>query len=188
MEQACTLINSEWPRSRTARMLTLDASSDKLPTCLVLTQNLDDKSDKKVLAHVKLTPIMSDRESVFLESVVVDKMFRGQGIGRYLMNETEEYCSKFLRLKKIYLSTKGQESFYSRLGYNFCLPINVYGSRPSSGNLVTKKSFMCKSISGLSSDDTIVSNDKVDKKKLPNRSKNDDKETITKLLLQMPAL
>jgi predicted N-acetyltransferase YhbS len=168
-------------------MLTLEASGDKLPTCLILTQNIDNAV--KVLAHVKLTPIMSDRESVFLESVVVHKLFRGQGIGRFLMNETELYCSKFLRLKKIYLSTMGQEVFYSRLGYDFCQPINVFGARPAKGNLVTKKSFMCKAINPQ---DTIVSNDKVDAKKSPAKTKKDEmeamKESMSKLLLQMPAL
>lgn len=118
----CRLINDEWKRSETARLRSLECSSDNLPTCLILLRN------KQVIGHCKLTNIPSISDACFIESVVVDRSLRGQGYGTYLMQKAEEYCKKCLQLNTIYLSTKGQENFYKRLGYNVCAPISIYGS------------------------------------------------------------
>lgn len=121
-EQCCTLINEEWKRSETARMRTLDNSRDTLPTSLVLIR------DKKVLGHCRLSSIPSIPTSCFIETVVISKSLRGMGLGSYLMKKTEEYCESTLRLERIYLSTKDQVSFYSKLGYCVCEPVSIYGS------------------------------------------------------------
>lgn len=118
----CRLINDEWKRSDTARMHSLEASCDQLPTSLVLLKN------KTVIGHLKLTPIPSIRQACFVESVVINKKLRGKGYGTTLMKKAEEYCKDFLSLDTIYLSTKGQEPFYSKLGYTECSPISIYGS------------------------------------------------------------
>lgn len=121
-EQCCRLINEEWKRSETARMRTLDNSSDNLPTSLVLIR------DKNVLGHCRLSIIPSISTSCFIETVVIDKSLRGIGLGSYLMKKAEEYCESTLRLERIYLSTKDQVSFYSKLGYCMCEPVSIYGS------------------------------------------------------------
>lgn len=142
MSQCCRLINSEWPRSEVARMRSLEASCDNLPTSLVLTRDFN----QTVLAHVKLSPYQMN--SCFMESVVVDKAFRGQGLGKLLMKYAEEYCADFLNLECIYLSTTDQIGFYGKLMYTICPPINLYGPRNCTLPLLTnlRKTYMKKMI------------------------------------------
>ncbi|KAI4468421.1 n-acetyltransferase 6 [Holotrichia oblita] len=120
--ECCRLINSEWPRSETARLRSLECSGDTLPTCLILLK------DNQVIGHCKLSVIPAIPDGCFIESVVIEKVLRGQGYGKYLMEKAEQYCQAFLNLRIIYLSTKGQELFYMKLGYNVCEPVSIYGS------------------------------------------------------------
>ncbi|KAB0805000.1 hypothetical protein PPYR_01970 [Photinus pyralis] len=144
-EQCCNLINDEWKRSTTARMRSLDSSCDNLPTNLILLK------ENKVIGHCKLSVIPSMRNACFVESVVIDKLLRGNGYGKYLMITAEEYCRNILKLEVIYLSTKGQELFYSKLGYNVCPPVSIYGGSFSSESVlqcekienVTNPTFPC---------------------------------------------
>ncbi|XP_071053341.1 N-alpha-acetyltransferase 80 isoform X2 [Onthophagus taurus] len=157
--ECCKLINDEWKRSETARMRSLDCSSDKLPTSLILLDEND-----RVIGHCKLSPIPSIPGSCYIESVVILKDLRGKGYGTYLMKRAEEYCKNVLKLKVIYLSTKGQEPFYTKLGYLICQPVSIYGSFISNNtinvknensinvnnncniNTVNGKTYMCKYI------------------------------------------
>lgn len=124
LKPCCELINDEWPRSETARMMSLQASCDNLPTSLIL---INEK--KHLLGHCKLTPIPSIPESCFIETVVISKSMRGKKLGSYLMRQVEEYCKSMLKLKMLHLSTKGQENFYAKLGYEVCPPVSIYGTR-----------------------------------------------------------
>lgn len=126
LQECCSLINDEWPRSKTARMMSLQASCDKLPTSLILVR------DGKVLGHCKLTPIPSMPESCFIETVVICKTMRGKRLGTFLMKQVEVYCKTVLKLKMVHLSTKGQEEFYAKLGYTLCAPVSIYGNNLSS--------------------------------------------------------
>ncbi|CAO1425803.1 unnamed protein product [Diamesa tonsa] len=160
------LINSEWPRSIGARMWSLESSKDDLPCCLILTSsspsiNSDNNDicnknkDKKVLAHLKLTPIPSKIDhACFIESVVVWKSLRGQGIGSHIMLKAEEYCKYTLKMREIYLSTTDKEDFYMKLGYVSCPPVSIFGG-PCNGsfNPVTKKKYMKKVLVEPSSSD-----------------------------------
>lgn len=121
MLETCRLINEEWKRSETARLRSLESSCNNLPTCLILLQN------NKVVGHAKLSVIPSIKNSCFVESVVISKNLRNKGYGTYLMKKTEEFCKNQLHLRSIHLSTKGQENFYSKLGYMKCQPISIYG-------------------------------------------------------------
>lgn len=123
LKETCDLINDEWPRSETARMMSLQASCDNLPSSLIL---INDK--KLVLGHCKLTPIPSILESCFIETVIISKAFRGKKLGTYLMRKVEEHCKNKLNLSMLHLSTKGQESFYEKLGYTICAPVTIYGT------------------------------------------------------------
>lgn len=104
-------------------MAQLRSSSNQLPTSLLLLKN-----DLVVLGHVKLTPVGSQPDCCFVESVVVAKDCRGQGLGTLLMQHAELYCQTRLRLKCIYLSTIDQVKFYAKLGYEECPPISIYGN------------------------------------------------------------
>lgn len=144
MSQCCRLINSEWPRSEVARMRSLEASSDNLPTSLVLTRDFN----QTVLAHLKLSAIHSKMHSCFVESVVVDRKYRGQGLGRIIMKYAEDYCRDFLLINTIYLSTIDQVGFYQKLNYEICEPVSMFGPRncglPNLSNL--RKTYMKKEL------------------------------------------
>jgi ribosomal protein S18 acetylase RimI-like enzyme len=146
-------------------MWSLESSKDSLPTCLVLTKSSksstsDNKSEDgesespSVLAHLKLTPIPSKPFACFIESVVVWKELRGQGVGSYFMNEAEKYCKFGLKLEVIYLSTIDKEKFYEKLGYEKCEPISIFGG-PSNGIFqpVNKKIYMKKVLIDVSDDE-----------------------------------
>lgn len=122
MQDCCRLINSEWKRSEAARMRTLEASCDTLPTSLILV-----RKHKEVVGHSKLSLIPSLPGSCFVESVVIHNKHRGKGWGKFLMKGTEGYASGH-GFRIIYLSTQGQEGFYIKLGYEECEPICIYGS------------------------------------------------------------
>ncbi|XP_059471422.1 N-alpha-acetyltransferase 80 isoform X2 [Neocloeon triangulifer] len=124
IDQCCDLINSEWPRSHMARR-NLECSCDNLPTCLVLVQR--NNVVPRVVGHGKISRIPSIEHGAFIESVVIDKNMRGKGLGRILMRHTENYM-KSIGLKEAYLSTYDQQGFYSRLGYEFCERVSIYGS------------------------------------------------------------
>ncbi|KAL3289167.1 hypothetical protein HHI36_003603 [Cryptolaemus montrouzieri] len=121
MQECCNLLNDEWKRSDTARMRGLELSCDTLPTNLILLEN------KTLIGHLKLSSIPSITKGCFVESVVIQKPLRGKGYGTILMNMAEEYCKNCLNLKEVYLSTKGQEEFYRKLGYSECAPVSIYG-------------------------------------------------------------
>lgn len=151
INQTVKLLNEEWPRSIGARMHQLQASKDPgLPTCLVLTSvqtpcDNNNSCEKTVLAHLKLTSIPSIPYGCFIESVVVLKQLRGQGIGRFLMLKAEEYCKYNLKLTEVYLSTTDKEDFYKKLGYKDCEPVSIFGGPCSMPfRPVTKKKYMKK--------------------------------------------
>ncbi|KPJ17015.1 N-acetyltransferase 6 [Papilio machaon] len=133
----CEMINDEWPRSVTARMNSLQASCDSLPTSLILINK-----NETLLGHCKLSRIPNLPKSCFVESVVITKSMRGKKLGTFLMNKVEEYCNNILKLNMIHLSTHGQQDFYSKLGYVVCHPISIYGNfkqNEASTNLKNKK-------------------------------------------------
>ena len=163
IHETIKLINQEWPRSVGARMWSLESSKDSLPTCLVLTKSKSSTSDNKstsedenqtVLAHLKLTPIPSRPFACFIESVVVLKSLRGQGVGSYFMNEAEKYCKFNLKHEVVFLSTSDKQDFYKKLGYEVCEPISIFGG-PCGGVFkpLTKKTYMKKVLIELSDDD-----------------------------------
>lgn len=117
--QCCQLLNEEWPRSEAARLHSLEQSRDSFPCSFVLVDPND-----KVLGHVKLKcePIKPD--SVFLESLIVKKEFRGKGFGKFIMEKIEE-ISKNWGFKKIILTTMDKFNFYNHLGYEIVNPIQT---------------------------------------------------------------
>ncbi|XP_039757518.1 N-alpha-acetyltransferase 80 [Pararge aegeria] len=123
LKSCCELINNEWPRSETARIMSLQASCDELPTSLILVNK-----EKHLFGHCKLTAIPSMPKSCFVETVVISRSMRGKKLGTFLMRKVEDYCKNVLKLEMIHLSTKGQEDFYTKLGYVVCPPVSIYGS------------------------------------------------------------
>ncbi|CAK9808739.1 N-alpha-acetyltransferase 80 [Anthophora plagiata] len=121
ISDCCTLLNSEWPRSETARLKFLNVSCDEFPTCLILI----DKEDR-VLGHCKISLIPRLRHSCLVQSVIIDYQYRSQGFGSKLLRGAEEYVAK-RGIKNVYLITKGQEVFYLKNGYKTCDPFKASG-------------------------------------------------------------
>lgn len=121
VKECCKLLNSEWPRSETARLKSLRVSCDEFPTCMILLDR-----ENRVLGHCKVSLMPKLRYSCFIESVVIDYKCRTQGLGSRLLRGTEEYVSR-KGFKSVYLITKGQELFYLKNGYRICDPIKMCG-------------------------------------------------------------
>ncbi|KAI5704285.1 hypothetical protein M8J75_003729 [Diaphorina citri] len=132
MNETCRLINREWPKSFTARYLSLSTSCDKLPTSFVLVN----QKTNLVVGHAKVTAVKTIPSAVYIESVVIDKIYRGKGWGLELMKQLHSYLVINLNAQTAYLSTKGQEKFYMKLGYEPCDPIPLYGGFPLPANQI----------------------------------------------------
>ena len=121
IQDCCKLLNSEWPRSVSARLKSLNVSCDEFPTCLVLVNK-----ENRVLGHCKISLIPRLRHSCFIQSVIIDYKCRSQGLGSRLLHGAEEYVAK-KGIKNVYLITNGQEVFYLKNGYKTCDPFKAYG-------------------------------------------------------------
>ncbi|KAK2709827.1 hypothetical protein QYM36_013485 [Artemia franciscana] len=115
------------------RMHTLESSSDEFPTSLVLI----DSTTKEPIGHARVSKVPRENDACFVESVIIRKDLRGKGYGTQLMQLTEEYLAS-KEIKTVYLSTIDKQSFYQRIGYIFCEPVNIWGS-PSTSNDAKRK-------------------------------------------------
>ncbi|XP_076637603.1 N-alpha-acetyltransferase 80 isoform X1 [Colletes latitarsis] len=121
IQNCCTLLNSEWPRSESARLKSLNESCDDFPTCLILIDTKD-----SVLGHCKILLFPRVRHSCFIQSVIIDYRYRSQGLGSRLLQGVEEYVAK-KGIKNVCLITEGQEVFYLKNGYKQCDPFKACG-------------------------------------------------------------
>lgn len=129
LEETAVLLNNEWPRSMMMRMRNLKSSMESLgtvdlPKSFVLLQ----KSTKNIIGHLKLNFIQISGErseelaqifdSVYLQSLVIQKELRGKGLGKLMMSLAEDFLAKnFHNFKILYLNTKDQQRFYESIGY-----------------------------------------------------------------------
>nr|XP_054759697.1 N-alpha-acetyltransferase 80-like [Lytechinus pictus] len=116
------ILNDEWPRSKAARLHSITKSCPTLPYSLILVEN-----ESTVVGYCRLAKVISDDKSVLVESVVVDKKRRGQGLGRCVMEMAEQHAAK-AGFHRMYLCTKDKQGFYQHLGYSFCKPVNTVGA------------------------------------------------------------
>ncbi|GIY20555.1 n-alpha-acetyltransferase 80 [Caerostris extrusa] len=121
VEACATLLNSQWKRSSSARIHTLNKSCKDLPDSLVLLEEAN--GEKEVIGHCRLTRIMEDENGCFIESVIIYAEKRNKGYGKYLMFKAEEYA-KQLNFSTVYLSTHDQQGFYEHLGYVYSEPVS----------------------------------------------------------------
>ncbi|XP_051159443.1 N-alpha-acetyltransferase 80 [Leptopilina boulardi] len=119
MNQCCKLLNSEWRRSEKARLISLSSSCDKFPTSLVLLDN------DKVIGHCKISLIPSIDDCCVIESFMISRDNRSQGLGSILLRGVEQYVAK-RGIKQILLTTRDQEGFYRKNGYSISEPLNLY--------------------------------------------------------------
>ncbi|XP_032996487.1 N-alpha-acetyltransferase 80 [Lacerta agilis] len=136
LEACADLINEEWKRSRTSRIHSLQRSSNSFPMCLVLirTQRLVEdtaegktaKSQCQLLGHARLSRVVGQPKSLFVETVVVAKAVRGKGYGRKLMEAVEHYA-KSRSYRCLHLTTHDKQQFYAHLGYSLSKPVQCAG-------------------------------------------------------------
>ncbi|XP_038595876.1 N-alpha-acetyltransferase 80 [Tachyglossus aculeatus] len=121
---ACVdLINEEWPRSRASRQHTLRQSSDTFPLSLGLLQApLAPGAPVRLLGHARLSRVTGQPHSLFLETVVVSRAWRGQGYGRRLLEATEGYA-RARGFRQLHLITRNKQHFYAHLGYVLSEPV-----------------------------------------------------------------
>lgn len=123
LEDCCSLLSDEWPRSVAARSHMLEASSDSFPTSLLLIEkSLENGRTGKVIGHSCIGLVLEKPDSFWIKSVVISRDRRGQGLGKLLMLQTEQYAAS-KGLKCSYLTTHDKEGFYQNLGYDFCDPV-----------------------------------------------------------------
>ncbi|XP_028981862.1 N-alpha-acetyltransferase 80 isoform X2 [Diachasma alloeum] len=113
LKETSRLINSQWPASERRRLRTLEASCDNFPINLILLK------DDRVIGHCRMSRMPSQEDSCFMETFVIDREHRSQGLGSKLLQAAGELMSK-KGIKNSFLSTKGQEQFYSKNGYKIC--------------------------------------------------------------------
>ncbi|XP_003747350.1 N-alpha-acetyltransferase 80 [Galendromus occidentalis] len=123
MKICCDTLNSEWKRSETARMHSLQKSSSAFPVSLVMFA----AKSKEFFGHARVCRILERTDACFIESVIVMSEKRGRGLGRRLMALVEEYARQHGFLT-IYLTTKDKQSFYEHLGYTYCEPMTASNS------------------------------------------------------------
>ena len=119
LDAACSLLNSEWKRGESARKHSIRRSSDSLPCSLLLLHGTD-----VVVGFARISSVMGITDAILVESVVVDKARRGQGLGRALMDAVEGF-GRAHYYSMVYLSTHDKEGFYAHLGYSHCGPVSI---------------------------------------------------------------
>ncbi|XP_033639700.1 N-alpha-acetyltransferase 80-like [Asterias rubens] len=128
IDDCADLLNAQWPRSKAARLHSLDKSRDELPYSLVMVANEQGRSSPAVIGYCRLVRVISMPSSVLIESVVVPEHLRGKGIGRQVMEMAETHA-KSQGYTTMFLNTKDKQGFYSHLGYEFCSPVNTLNAQ-----------------------------------------------------------
>eukprot|EP00124_Ichthyophonus_hoferi_P004760 Ihof_evm2s569 gene=Ihof_evmTU2s569 len=123
-EEAISLLNSEWPRSVTARRIALERSRDTFPTSLLLVRA------NHVIGYAQVAVVQGNQDDVVVESVIISSNQRGQGLGRILMHMIEDYVKRHHK-KTIHLSTHDKLGFYTALAYTIGTMVDpMRGPRP----------------------------------------------------------
>lgn len=82
-DECIELINQEWPRSDTARKLSLERSSNHDPPMAFVLLNADDKS---LVGFARFLHILNYAgKAALFETVVIKRELRGKGLGKVLM-------------------------------------------------------------------------------------------------------
>ena len=129
MPAVCTMLNNQWPRSDTARIMWLRGSTPTLPTSYVLVD-----TEHNVLGHARVAASLrvggtTSGVSGIVTSVIIHPEHRRKGMGRSLLSLVEACCRH--RFGRVVLWTSDQVSFYESCGYVKCSPLRVVSSAAS---------------------------------------------------------
>ncbi|CAG5116447.1 unnamed protein product [Candidula unifasciata] len=93
-----------------SRSHALSKSCDQLHVCLAFIKQ--GGSQTEVLGFSKLSSVQGISNACLVGSVIVREMDRGKGLGKVLMNLTEDYARR-LGTRTVYLNTIDKDSFYA---------------------------------------------------------------------------
>ncbi|XP_038078726.1 uncharacterized protein LOC119746040 [Patiria miniata] len=114
------LLKSIWPHSATERLYRLESEECiGLPCSLVLIEHRAGSPDE-VIGHVRLVKVSHPEtpKSAFIEGVCVKRSFQGSGLGKKLMQLTEQYMAEELGYEQAFLICLAPVGdFYRRLSY-----------------------------------------------------------------------
>lgn len=132
LTETARLLNTEWPRKLEHRceslraLINSDPSRLKIPVSLILVEG-----DDRVIGHASLVSIStigdSDdnrsnsrdsgplRDLTFLQSLIIDESYRGQGLGRKFMQLAEDYLIEYRCDDYLIILCLGSASFHISL-------------------------------------------------------------------------
>ncbi|RCN51550.1 acetyltransferase, GNAT family [Ancylostoma caninum] len=113
------LLNEEWPRSDGSREHSQAKSCRPTPPMSFL---FIEKDTDNLTGHARICLLPNRPTSCWIESVIIAKSLRGQGLGKKLMISVEAAAKEF-GFNEAFLSTDDQVIFYERCGYSRCDPI-----------------------------------------------------------------
>ncbi|XP_071962788.1 uncharacterized protein [Antedon mediterranea] len=111
------------------RLCPHDDKSEALPVFLILNELSSCRQSCYTIGHSRLVEVNDSSNSVLVESVLVREDYRGCGIGKLLMDLTEQCCKK-LGYKTVYVvATNNAEEFYKHIGYTGCSSVPTKGAQ-----------------------------------------------------------
>ncbi|XP_072035622.1 uncharacterized protein [Amphiura filiformis] len=91
----------------------------RFPCSLVLLRRNAD-GEEHLVGHVRIVPVTNVEQSVYIEDVYIARELRGQGNGRELMKQMEEFCKKKGMCHCFLGTTPDISKMYVKFGYHYC--------------------------------------------------------------------
>ncbi|XP_076464277.1 N-alpha-acetyltransferase 80-like isoform X2 [Babylonia areolata] len=120
----------------------LNKSCDSLPVCLVMRRG----NSQEVVGFSQIVAVQGKDLACLFESVIIRQDLRGTGLGRRLMEATEDFARQ-KQMKTVYLNTLDKADFYTHLGYLPCQAVTSLGANASR----VSEEFLQKLVGGGSS-------------------------------------
>ena len=117
-------------------------------------------SDNKLISALLTTPISHDKDrpdnfkklyddndTLYIDEVLVDENFRGQGLGKKLMQHFEEHLDERIKnvLLRVWKENKPAVALYEKMGFQICGEITQEKVRPKTNEkFIMHKNYMLK--------------------------------------------
>ncbi|KAI6235735.1 N-acetyltransferase 6 [Aphelenchoides besseyi] len=131
IEECVRLINEEWPKSHSSRLLSVErAANDKPPMAFVLLST----EKEQLIGYGRFLRILNyNGTAALLDTIVIKRELRGRGYGRILMNSLKaEAIGRDYEL--LIISTEDKQKFYEKCGYKCCKFLNLLTSNIAQSN------------------------------------------------------
>ena len=92
--------------------------------------------------------LVNDDDSIYIAEVLVDKNYRGQGLGKKLMQEFEQHLDEHINhvLLRVWKENTPAVALYEKMGFDICGEITQEKRRPDTQEKFTMhKNYMIKS-------------------------------------------